>query len=106
MNAILLTGTVVDTPRHHTATGGNTKLEFFVETLTKTLPLRFFVLAFGALADSLALAPRDGVIIVGRLEPNLKDGRVAGFSLLANNVEIIQPEPPNAMAQAFAEPAR
>lgn len=103
MNTILLTGTVTDNPRRRTSTAGNAKLEFHVETLTRSLPLRFWVIAFGTLADSLSLAPGDGVIIVGRLEPNVQEGRVAGFSLLANNVETIEsaaPPTPPAMAQA------
>jgi single-stranded DNA-binding protein len=109
MNSIMLTGTVTDTPRRRTSTSGNAKLEFHVETLTRSLPLRFWVIAFGTLADSLSLAPGDGVIILGRLEPNLQDGRVAGFSLLANTIETIESAaPPNnpAPEQAHAEASR
>ena len=95
MNAIMLTGCVTDTPRRRNSTSGNAKLEFHVETLTRSLPLRFWVIAFGTLADSLRLVPGDGVIIVGRLEPNIQDGRVAGFSLLANNVETLEAAAPN-----------
>jgi len=89
MNGVMLTGTVVDSPRQKQSTNGIPKVEFMVESLTKALPLRFFVICFGQLAESLNLSPGDGVIVLGRLEPNLKDGRVAGFSLLANNVEVL-----------------
>jgi hypothetical protein len=107
MNTILLTGTVTDSPRRRISTLGNAKLEFHVETLTRSLPLRFWVIAFGTLADSLSLAPGDGVIIIGRLEPNVQEGRVAGFSLLANNVETIESAPPpNNPTTALAECSR
>ncbi len=85
----MLTGTVATDPQRRTATAATPKLEFCVETLTKSLPLRFFVICFGQPAESLNLAVGDGVIVVGRLEPNVRDGRVAGFSLLANNVELL-----------------
>ena len=90
MNTILLTGTVSSEPRRRTATSETPKLDFYVETLTKSLPLRFWIIAFGQLAESLNLAVGDGVIVIGRLEPNVKDGRVAGFSLLANAVERLE----------------
>jgi hypothetical protein len=96
VNTIMLSGTVTDTPRRRTSASGNAKLEFHVETLTRSLPLRFWTIAFGTLADNLNLAPGDGVIIIGRLEPNIQEGRVAGFSLLANTVETIETAaPPN-----------
>jgi hypothetical protein len=49
-----------------------------------------------------------GTVVVGRLEPNLKDGRVAGFSLLANNVELLSTSPPNnaAVTHTLAESSR
>lgn len=91
MNSIMLTGTVATEPRRRDSTEATHKLDFHIETLTRSLPLRFWVIAFGQLADSLNLAVGDGIIVIGRLEPNVKDGRGVGFSLLANAVERLEP---------------
>ena len=94
MNTILLSGTVATAPRRRSATAGSPKVDFYVESLTKSTPLLLFVVAFGQLAELLNLAIGDGVIIVGRLVPSTnKEGQSAGFTLLANNVERIEAAP-------------
>ncbi len=109
MNAIMLSGIVLDQPTRRTSISGAAKLEFHVEVLTRTIPLRFLVLCFGGLAQSLDLTEGDGVIIVGRLEPSTsKNGHVVGVTLLATSVETLAATAPDeqAMAQPLAESAQ
>jgi hypothetical protein len=94
MNFVILTATVVDLPRLKEGLSGTPKVSFRVESQTKTLPLRFLVLAFGALAESLDLQPGDWITVGGRMDPNLHDGKVVGLTILAHSVELLSQAPP------------
>jgi hypothetical protein len=105
----MCSGVLIGAPRRRVSASGSPKLEFQVEVLTRTIPLRFSVLCFGGLAQSLDLAEGDGVIIAGRLEPSsTRDGRAAGVTLLATSVEILETTAPpqQAAAQPLAEVAQ
>ncbi len=89
MNTILITGVVAGAPRLKTSSTGVAKLEFNIESLTKTQPLYLQTIAFGNLAESSTLADGQGVIVIGRLEPSTREGCVVGLTVLATNIETL-----------------
>ena len=93
MNFVILTGTVVDAPHKKEALDGTPKLFFRIETPAKSSPLRFVVLAYGSLANSIDLQPGDWITVGGRMDPNLHDGKAVGITILAHAIEPLSQAP-------------